>query len=181
MYGFSLLGAQHVWWIDKVHNPYENDEHSLTYLSFPDAYGIRPMDNHNRTSEFPVVSVDVCKLYSGTALLLACVRGCTDVVQYLLDAGADMDACGGDGSTPLSVLKEFEHTELSELLLSAAASSVRKEARTTPIKTRAQRAGVQLEETPPAVHRDLAEGGLVTRAKAKARMRARFRKAGCSA
>ena len=69
-------------------------------------------------------------------------RGCADVVQYLLDAGVDMDACGGDGLTPLSVLKEFEHTELSELLLSAAASSVRKEARTTPIKTRAQRAGV---------------------------------------
>ena len=49
---------------------------------------------------------------------------------------------------------------------------MRKEARTTPIKKRALCAGVQLEETPPAVHRDLTEGGPATRAKAKARMRA---------
>ena len=174
MYGFSLLGAQYLWGIDKVHNPYENDKHSLAYLTFPDAYGMRPMDNHNRSSEFPVVCVDVCKLYSGAALLLACVRSCTDVVQFLLEAGADMDACGADGLTPMSVLKEFEHTELSELLLKSAAASsgVRKEARTTPIKTRAQRVGLQLEETPPAVHRDLAEGGPDTHAKAKAQMRA---------
>ena len=39
-------------------------------------------------------------------------------------------------------------------------------------KTRAQRAGIQLEETPPAVRRDIAEGGPATRAKAKAQMRA---------
>ena len=106
-------------------------------------------------------------------MLLACVRGCANVIQYLLDAGSDVDARGADGSTPLSVLKEFEHTELSELLLlSAAASSARSGARATPIKTRAQRAGVQLEETPPAVRRDLAEGGPATRVKAKAQMRA---------
>ena len=66
----------------------------------------------------------------------------------------------------------FGHADASELLLSAAAGSARKGARDTPIKTRAQRAGIQLEETPPAVRRDITEGGPVTRAKAKAQMRA---------
>ena len=67
----------------------------------------------------------------------------------------------------------WAHRGDSQLLLSttAGAGSARKEARTTPIKTRAQRAGIQLEETPPAVRRDLAEGGPVTRAKATAQMR----------
>ena len=61
----------------------------------------------------------------------------------------------------------------AELLLSAAAASEGLlGARVTPIKTRAQRAGIQLEETPPAVRRDIAEGGPATRAKAKAQMRA---------
>jgi ankyrin repeat protein len=117
---------------------------------------------------------------TGSPLLLACVRGYADVIQYLLDAGADADACGYHliapedkaACTPLDILKAFGHAEASELLLSAAAGSARKGVRTTPVKTRAQRAGIQLEETPPAVRRDIAEGGPVTQAKAKAEMRA---------
>ena len=42
----------------------------------------------------------------------------------------------------------------------------------TPVKTRAERVGVHLEETPPAVRRDIAEGGPATHARAKAQLRA---------
>eukprot|EP00310_Coccolithus_braarudii_P004553 CAMPEP_0183359930 /NCGR_PEP_ID=MMETSP0164_2-20130417/53763_1 /TAXON_ID=221442 /ORGANISM="Coccolithus pelagicus ssp braarudi, Strain PLY182g" /LENGTH=160 /DNA_ID=CAMNT_0025534159 /DNA_START=73 /DNA_END=555 /DNA_ORIENTATION=+ len=96
-----------------------------------------------------------------------------DVIQYLLNAHADADARGSDGLTPLALLKDFDHTEATELLLSAAAElHAQQGARATPIKTRAQRAGIQLEKTPPAVRREIVEGGPATRAKAKAQMRA---------
>ena len=58
------------------------------------------------------------------------------------------------------------------MLNAAEGSHARRGARATPVKTRAERAGIQLEETPPAVRRDIAEGGPATRAKANAQMRA---------
>ena len=129
MYGFSLVGA-HGLPTPKAYppSPYDDDldvtEWPTAFMSFPDSYSIRDMDCHDRASEFPVHwHVNICKLYGGTPLLLACVRGYSDVIQYLLNAGADVDACGVDGSTPLSVLREFEHVEASELLLSAAAGT----------------------------------------------------------
>ena len=181
MYGFSLCGADRVWYIDEDPERTFADgmwalgdmETSLGYLYFPDSYGVRGMDRHSRASDFPCMPINACKSVTGTPLLLACVRGNMDVIQYLIDAHADADACGSDGLTPLALLKAFDHTEATELLLSAAAElHAGRGARATPIKTRAQRAGIQLEETPPAVRRDIAEGGPATCAKAKAQMRA---------
>jgi hypothetical protein len=181
MYGFSLCGSDCVCYInvdpkltfaERAWESENDSEESFGYLCFPDSYGFRGMDTHDRASEFPVIFVNACKLMTGTALMLACVRGNCDVIQYLIDAGADADACGVEGLRPLAVLKAFDHTEVTELLLSTAAGAERKGARTTPIKTRAQRAGVQLEETPPAVRRDLAEGGPATRTRAQADLRA---------
>jgi ankyrin repeat protein len=187
MYGFSLCGADRVWDIDVdpassltlEYGEGPRDAQPMIghrargYLNFPDSYGVRGMDRHDRAREFACVYINPCKLVTGTPLLLACVRGNVDVIQHLLDAGADVDACGADGLTPLAVLKACDHTEAAELLLSAAAGRHSKQgAHATPIKTRAQRAGVELEDTPPAVRRDLAEGGPATRARAKADLRA---------
>lgn len=192
MYGFSLVGAEHVvvldWCLESpiVMGADRQDFYSETpncscgYITTPASYQSGEMDQHTSADEFPRVPINAGRVLTGSPLLLACVRGYTDVIQYLLDAGADADARGHHmiapedkaGCTPLDILKAFGHAEAAELLLSAAAGSARKGARTTPIKTRAQRAGVQLEETPPAVRRDIAEGGPVTRAKAKAEMRA---------
>ena len=109
---------------------------------------------------------------SGTPLLLACTRGCANVIEYLIDAGADSNARDSrDGSTALGMCEYYCHKDVRELLLSAAADSERKGARSTPIKARAQRAGVELEETPPAVRRGIEEGGPATRSKAKAALR----------
>ena len=192
MYGFSLVGATHVVVLDWCLNSpimmgadrqdfySETPNCSCGYITFPSSYQIANMDQHVSAHEFPCVPINAGRILTGSPLLLACVRGYTDVIQYLLDAGADVDACGHHlicaedmaGCTPLDILKAFGHADASELLLSAAAGSARKGARDTPIKTRAQRAGIQLEETPPAVRRDITEGGPVTRAKAKAQMRA---------
>ena len=69
---------------------------------------------------------DACKLVTGTPLLLACVRSNLDVIEYLLDAGADADRRGRGGQwwlSPLTVLKALDHSEGIELLMSAAAGS----------------------------------------------------------
>ena len=176
-YGFSLTDSwghvaadmnpdSHIWLQAGV-DYFEADLFGL--VSGPDCYAVAGQeqfpDDRNR--------LNAGKAVTGTPLLLACVRGELDVIQYLLDAGADADARSTDMWTPLSVLKAFHHTEAEELLISGAAagSHARQGARSTPIKTRAQRAGVQLEETPPAVRRDLAEGGRETHARAKAELR----------
>ena len=72
------------------------------------------------------------------------------------------------------MLEAFDHEEAREAmeLLLMSAGKGRQGARATPIRTRAQRVGVQLEETPPAVRRDIAQGGPATRARAKAGLRA---------
>ena len=196
MYGFSLVGAaEHVVVLDWSHNSsiaMDSDCHEYYspplaaplpdcgYITCPASYYTGCMNQHTCATQFPWVSINAGRIVVGSPLLLACVRGCSDVIKYLLDAGADADARGHHmiapedkaGCTPLDILNAFGHAEAVELLLSATAGSERKGARTTPIKTRAQLAGVQLEETPPAVRRDIAEGGPVTRAKAKAEMRA---------
>ena len=70
-------------------------DRSWDYLSFPDSYGVRGFDRHDCASEFPwKPHWEADKLVTGTPLLLACVRGNSDVIQYLLDAGADADARG---------------------------------------------------------------------------------------
>ena len=179
MYGFSLCGASNYsfpWPIDMESSFFtwhdDNEDGSWGYIEFPDSYAIRCMDHHHRADDFPITEINACKILTGSALLLACVRGCADVIQYLLDAGAEADARGSDGWTPLSVAQAVEDTEVIELLLSAAGSRANHGARATPIRTRAQRAGIQLDETPPAVRKDIAEGGPATHERAKFQMRA---------
>jgi len=169
MYGFSLCGLEcvHVW----------NDVHDCAYLCFPDSYGVRGLDQSNRddrVNEFPLVYIDTYKLVTGTPLMFACARGNSGVIQYLLDAGADADTRGADGLTTMTLLQAFDHEEAREAmeLLLMSAGKGQQGARATPIRTRAQRVGVQLEETPPAVRRDIAQGGPATRARAKAGLRA---------
>ena len=196
IYGWSLVGAEELvvldWHLNSplIMGPDRQDHYSekpncsCGYITFPNSYQTCTMDQHISAGEFPCVSINSGRVLTGTPLLLACVRGYTDVIHYLLDAGADADTRGHhlalcpvcaedlEACTPLDILKAFGHTDVSELLLSVAAGSARKGARATPMKTRAERAGIQLDETPPAVRRDIAEGGPVTRAKAKAEMRA---------
>ena len=181
VYGFSLGGAEYYWpinmdadsGIDWYEQPFRDEDLSIGYITFPDSYGIWGLDTHIRADDFPLELVNTCKVVTGTPLLLACVRGCANVIQYLLGAGADADSRGADGWTPLLLLQAIGHTESLEVLLAGARQlDAHVGPRTTPIKTRADRAGVQLEETPQAVRRDLVDGGPATRERAKAQIRA---------
>lgn len=62
---------------------------------------------------FTVGSAD----YNTTALMWAAARGNLEVVQALLDAGAQIDAIDGDGRTALRVAAEHGRDRIVELLL----------------------------------------------------------------
>ena len=104
----SLVGAEHVVVLDWDLNssimmgPDQQDHFSekrncsCGYITFPDSYQIGDMNQHLSADEFSCVAdhspcVNAGRILSGSSLLLACVRGCTDVIQYLLDAGANAD------------------------------------------------------------------------------------------
>ena len=66
----------------------------LPYITVPASYHTGNMDQHSAADKFPCVPINAGRVLTGSPLLLACVRGYADVIQYLLDAGADADACG---------------------------------------------------------------------------------------
>jgi len=168
------------------------------WMRFPDSYGLRDglMTECSFPSHLPSFSwipINAAHLITGSPLLLACIRGCLDVVRYLLRCGADPEAKGNiawaatpSQPTPLSVLQAFQHcsfadygasqdetlryTECIQLLLSAAADGS-KTRRTTPIKVRAARVGIQLEDTPPGLRTALSVGGPIALAKAQLDLR----------
>jgi len=51
-----------------------------------------------------------------TPLLLVVFRGNKDLVELLIQNGADLNAKGGQGETPLGLAKQMEHSEIVELL-----------------------------------------------------------------
>jgi ankyrin repeat protein len=62
--------------------------------------------------------------YSGlTPLMAAADRGRTDVVSFLIDAGADLDATDPQGQTALMRAVQMQRTEAVSLLLEAGASA----------------------------------------------------------
>ena len=168
------------------------------WMRFPDSYGLR--DGLRTQCSFPShlpsfswIPINAAHLITGSPLLLACIRGCLDVVRYLLRCGADPEAKGNiawaatpSQPTPLSVLQAFQHcsfadygasqdetlryTECIQLLLSAAADGS-KTRRTAPIKVRAARVGIQLEDTPPGLRTALSVGGPIALAKAQLDLR----------
>jgi len=56
-----------------------------------------------------------------TALILAADRGCFEIVNTLLSAGANVDKEDGDGITPLQAAVVNEHIEVIKILLEAGA------------------------------------------------------------
>lgn len=54
-----------------------------------------------------------------TALHIACEVGCPAICQRLIAQQIDLNAVSNDGSTPLSIAKANDHTEIVELLLKA--------------------------------------------------------------
>ena len=181
IFGFSLCGARHhvsiglhdddqtFGWIEEGH--VLSGQWTAGYITYPDSYAVHGLDCHDRADDFPQVPINACKLVTGSALLLACVSGCTDVIRFLLDLGANVDARAPDGTTPLSVLKALTFSEAADILLSAA-DGLMSERRTTPIKSRAQRAGIQLEDTPADVRAQIVEGSPGTSTRARAQLRA---------
>lgn len=178
MYGFSLCGADGSLYIDgDPESPtfgWTGDVmiDDLAHITFPNSYTEHGLDYHDRADDFPWIPINACKTVTGSPLLLACVRGCADVIQFLLDHGANADARAADGSTPLSILQAFEHTKEAQILVSATLGLEAGQRRGTPIKMRAQHVGIQLEDTPSQVRTELAEGSPGTRSKARAQMRA---------
>jgi ankyrin repeat protein len=57
-------------------------------------------------------------------LMLASANGHLEVVQALLAAKADVNAKQRDGSTPLMLAVQNNHTEVARLLTSAIAAAV---------------------------------------------------------
>jgi hypothetical protein len=60
-------------------------------------------------------------VHGGTALLWAVVGGFTECVKYLLEMGADVNACNNWGSAPLFVASLGGRVELVRVLLDAGA------------------------------------------------------------
>ena len=60
-----------------------------------------------------------------TPFHVACTRGHTDVVKFLLDRGADMKVPNGDGLTPLQALSRAATNTPSTTVGSSAASQRR--------------------------------------------------------
>ncbi|CAK9111616.1 unnamed protein product [Durusdinium trenchii] len=58
---------------------------------------------------------------TGRGVFLAAENGHLEVVQLLLEAGADKDAADANGTTALHMAAVFEHLEIMELLLEAGA------------------------------------------------------------
>lgn len=56
-------------------------------------------------------------LGGSTPLIFACVFGHTDIVEYLIGKGADLNTCNRSGDTPIHIATFFCHTEIIELLL----------------------------------------------------------------
>lgn len=56
-----------------------------------------------------------------TPLLIAAMRGTTEIARLLVDAGADIEALTDYGETPLSVAVEQNHPEFVALMISAGA------------------------------------------------------------
>ncbi|KLO93455.1 Uncharacterized protein LW94_6370 [Fusarium fujikuroi] len=60
---------------------------------------------------------DYLKIKSGSALYIASIKGCPDIVQLLVDYGADVNALGGLDGTALQVAAMLGHEEVVEVLL----------------------------------------------------------------
>ena len=58
-----------------------------------------------------------------TALTCACKKGCSEMVECLLAAGADMEKADKYGNTPLIYAAREGHVEVVQLLLSAGADT----------------------------------------------------------
>ncbi|VTT56609.1 unnamed protein product [Fusarium fujikuroi] len=60
---------------------------------------------------------DYLKIKSGSALYIASIKGCPDIVQLLVDYGADVNALGGLDGSALQVAAMLGHEEVVEVLL----------------------------------------------------------------
>ena len=79
------------------------------YKNIPDFMGVDIVDVHSRSR------------YGDQSLHMACVSGNIEEVITFLDAGADINAIGEDGYTPLQYATEHNHVELVKLLLEKGA------------------------------------------------------------
>ena len=59
--------------------------------------------------------------YGGGALHVACLYGCIEAAQLLLEANADQDTPDINGATPLQLASQEGHLEVAQLLLEAKA------------------------------------------------------------
>ena len=60
--------------------------------------------------------------YARKALMVASLKGDPEIVQLLLDAGADVHAVNSNGETALKLASREEHTEVINLLKKAGAT-----------------------------------------------------------
>ena len=66
-----------------------------------------------------------------TALLLAIMSGHTQIVQYLLDKGADINALSKDGHSSLMIACQYKHQDIVHLLLNYRADANTQNSKTT--------------------------------------------------
>lgn len=79
------------------------------YKSVPDFYGIDLKDVHSRS------------LYNDQVLHMACISGDTSDVLTILEAGADIDAVGEGGMTPLHYAVLHDQLDIVQILLKEGA------------------------------------------------------------
>jgi uncharacterized protein len=94
----------------------------LTYVGMARFYGYA---RHERTGELAKVLLDAGAdkddQKSGNALICAASHGDLDVVQTLLDAGADVELTDNPPETALRLAAAFGYPEIVDLLVSAGA------------------------------------------------------------
>merc|ERR1711991_856615 len=70
------------------------------------------------------IDTEVRTMSGATPLYMACQNGFNGIVQALLQAGADPNACRDDGASPLLVAAEGNHADTVSLLVAVPSIDV---------------------------------------------------------
>ncbi|MFC1736976.1 ankyrin repeat domain-containing protein [Candidatus Hydrogenedentota bacterium] len=112
----KLHGAAEKGDIETVRKLLKRDPRSVNRLALPP-----PRDSIDRRLRQEYKARGICDFPEATPLHFAAAQGHKDIVEFLIENGADVNAKSEDGSTPLFIAVEMEQPEIAQLLFEQGA------------------------------------------------------------